>query len=97
MFSSCLSSSLLLQGLRKQKEIVFQPQLSSSMEFNVNEGSPFRLTCAFLSNFDIIDILWFHNDTLIQSFISKVRRKMFEYKDLVNICLSLFEKKKMMK
>jgi hypothetical protein len=78
MINGCSSSSLLLERLRRQKDIAFQSQLSSTTEFSINEGSPFRLTCAFLSNFDKIDIFWFHNDTLIQSFISKVNIKIFE-------------------
>ncbi|CAF1167843.1 unnamed protein product [Rotaria sp. Silwood1] len=70
MINDCSSSSLL-DKLRRQKAIIFQSELSSPIEFNINEGSQFRLTCSFLSNFDKIDIFWFHNNTLIESFISK--------------------------
>jgi len=71
MVSYC-SSSGLLERLRKHKTITFQSSLSSSIEYNINEGSKFHLTCSFLSNFDKIDIFWFHNGILLQSFISKV-------------------------
>ncbi|CAF3619521.1 unnamed protein product [Rotaria sp. Silwood1] len=64
-------SSILLKRLRTHKTIQFQSKLSSPIENNVNEGSAFHLTCSFLSNFDKIDIYWFHNGTLIESFISK--------------------------
>lgn len=72
------SSSTLLDRLRKHKTITFQSSLSSPLEFTVNEGSKFRLTCSFLSNFDKIDIFWFYNGTLLQSFISKVRHENLE-------------------
>jgi hypothetical protein len=72
------ASSSLLENLRKHKTIGFQARLSSPAELNINEGSKFRLTCSFLSNFDKIDIYWFHNGTSIQSFISKVRIKIFD-------------------
>ncbi|UJR07622.1 hypothetical protein I4U23_011911 [Adineta vaga] len=67
---SC-SSSLLLDKLRQQKAVTFVPELSSANQLNINEGSQFRLTCAFLSNFDKLNVFWFHNGTLIQSFLSK--------------------------
>ena len=89
MFNDC-SSSTLLERLRKHKTITFQSALSSSTEFNIKQGSKFRLTCSFLSNFDKIDIFWFHNGTLLQSFISKVniKKKTFEY-DLIRIIFLL--------
>ncbi|CAF3693462.1 unnamed protein product, partial [Rotaria sordida] len=64
-------SSISLKHLRTYKTLKFQSTLSSPIENNVNEGSAFRLTCSFISNFDTIDIFWFHNETLIGSFISK--------------------------
>ncbi|CAF3319378.1 unnamed protein product [Rotaria sp. Silwood2] len=70
MVNDCSSSSLL-ERLRRHKAITFQSELSSPIQFNIDEGSQFRLTCSFLSNFDKIDIFWFHNNTLIESFISK--------------------------
>jgi hypothetical protein len=71
MCSDC-SLSTLLERLRRHKTIAFQSILSSPIEYNINEGSKFHLTCSFLSNFDKIDIFWFHNGILFQSFISKV-------------------------
>lgn len=65
-------SSIFLKRLRAQKTIKIQSKLSSPIENNINEGSIFHLTCSFLSNFDTIDIYWFHNGTLIESFISEV-------------------------
>lgn len=70
MISHCSSS--LVDKLRKHKSIAFQSGLSSPIELNINEGLKFRLTCSFLSNFDKIDIFWYHNGTLLDSFVSKV-------------------------
>ncbi|CAF3599703.1 unnamed protein product [Rotaria sordida] len=70
LVNDCSSSPALLNRLRRHKAITFQSDLSSPIEFNINEGSKFRLTCSFLSSFDKIDIFWFHNHTLIESFIS---------------------------
>ena len=72
MVDCSLSSSVLLNRLRKHKTIVFQSKLSSPIEIDLKENSEFRLTCSFLSSFDRIDIFWLHNGTLIESFISKV-------------------------
>ncbi|CAF1113533.1 unnamed protein product [Adineta ricciae] len=69
MLTSC-SSSLLLDKLRRQKAIAFVPELSTANQVAFDEGSPFRLTCAFLSNFDKLNVFWFHNGTVMQSFIS---------------------------
>jgi hypothetical protein len=66
------TSSILLNNLRQHKTISFQSKLSSPIEINLKQNEKFDLTCSFLSNFDIIDIFWLHNGTLIQSFISKV-------------------------
>ncbi|CAF3278455.1 unnamed protein product, partial [Rotaria sp. Silwood2] len=75
MANSSSVSSILLKRLRTQKTIKFQSKLSSPIENNVNEGSALHLTCSFLSNFDKIDIFWFHNGTLIESFISEKNLK----------------------
>ncbi|CAF3851685.1 unnamed protein product [Adineta steineri] len=70
MVNSC-SSSLLLEKLRRHKDITYLPELSSPNEINIHQNSQFRLSCAFLSNFDKLNVFWYHNGTLIQSFISK--------------------------
>ncbi|CAM4812981.1 unnamed protein product [Rotaria magnacalcarata] len=71
MVDSSFMSSILLKHLRTHKTIKFQSTLSSPIENNVNEGSTFHLTCSFLSSFDTIDIFWFRNGTLLESFVSK--------------------------
>mgnify|MGYP002394435201 FL=1 len=94
------ASSSFLDKLRRQKIVAFQSTLSSPLEMNVNEGSKFRLTCSFLSNFDQLDIFWFHNGSLFQSFISKVqrqKRKTTKQRDEIVLFFSRFWKKKMMK
>ncbi|CAF1441726.1 unnamed protein product [Adineta steineri] len=77
-FTIINSSSILLNRLRKSKTITVQSKLSSPIEININKNSNFNLTCSFLSNFQIIDIFWLHNGTLIQSFISN---KILEEED----------------
>jgi len=76
MVNGCSSSSFL-ERLRRHKAITFLSELSSPNEFNIDEGSQFHLKCAFLSNFDKLDIFWFHNGTLLQSFLSKVSTVTF--------------------
>lgn len=97
MFTSC-SSSLLLDKLRQQRAIAFVPELSSTDQVAFNKGSPFRLTCAFLSNFDKLNVFWFHNGTLIQSFVSAVCLSTFEIADqfisIILLFFSLSQKKK---
>jgi hypothetical protein len=83
------SSSALLDRFRKHKTITYRSSLSSPSEFNINEGSKFRLTCTFLSNFDQIDLLWFHNGTLIESFMSKPILDEEDDDDIDNLFLAV--------
>lgn len=66
------SSSVLLNRLRKEKSIRFQSKFSSPIDIHLEENSRLEITCSFFSNFDLVDLFWLHNGTLIQAFISQV-------------------------